>query len=137
VPVQSWQPAVSLVFSSSSVPNHGRSFEFACGSNDDLDFSSNPSSFYNPSAVGFLPVAAVLAQFHDHLVSWLDSDRYSDSNSLPDRLAVRSDHVLQSHRLPTHAVLLVLEFFFDNILEHFMFQTQICIHLFQSPIFFF
>ena len=131
------QPAASLVFCASSAPNHGKPVEFAYGSSDDPDFSSSRSSFGSPSMAGFLPVGAVPAQFRDHLFSWLGNGRYSDLGSPFDTLAVRLVRVHPLRVLPARAALPLLEFFFDNILERFMFQTQVRIHLFQSPIFFF
>jgi hypothetical protein len=105
------------------VLNHGKPFECAYGSNDDRDFLSSRSSFYSPTVAGFLPVGAVPGQAHDHQVSELDSDSCSDASSPFDRLVSHSARVRPLRILPTHAALPLLEFFFENILERFMFQT--------------
>ena len=90
-----------------------------------------------PAWLTFCQLVQFLRQSHDHLFSVLGSDRYNDANSLFDRLVSHSAHVPPLRILPTRVALPLLEFFFDNILECFMFQTQVRIHLFQAPIFFF
>jgi len=83
------------------------------------------------------PVGAIPGRSPDHRFSLADSGRYNGSSSLSDKPVVHSTRVRQLRILPTRAALLALKFFFDNILKHFMFQTQIRIHLFQAPVFFF
>jgi hypothetical protein len=138
-PSQVRPPVVYLVFHASSMPNHGKCFEYVCGSSDDPDFAGSPSSFCSPSVTDSLRVAKVPPRSRDHLFSGLDIDRCSNTSSPFDRLVSHSARVHPSRILPTHAALPLLEFFPEggNILEHCMLQTQVCIHVFQPPILFF
>ena len=49
-------------------------------------------------------------------------------------LVVHSVQTPQSRTQPAPVVLLLGEFFFDNILQHFVFQAQIRIHLLQATV---
>lgn len=112
---------IPLAFCASSRTNHDTLFGCACDSSDFPDFSSGHSSFYNPSVVVILSIVAVPAQFLDPLFFELDNDRRNDSNSSLDRLVVHSTRLHGSHSSLTHVARLLWQFFFDNILQYFMF----------------
>jgi len=59
---------------------------------------------------------------------------HNDLPGLCDTPVVHSLRIPGLRIQPISVALLLGEFFFDDILQYFMFQTQVCIHLFQAPV---